>query len=238
MPAGINTDDTAVGQQESGDKKTKRRPGRQQDILDVFTDLVASRGYDETSISEIAGALGISKGTIMHHYGSKERILEAMSLRYMNQRLLELDVILEEYERAPQRLAAVILTIVTGLRDDYAATRAFSREFMRFVDDPVMDEVRRLRAKFTSTVRSIIVQGVEEGSLQSRSPKILTLQILGMCNWNWTWLHPLGPLDAEEIARLYIEHLMYGLTTRDQPDDVLPSELHPRIAALRKARQE
>ena len=39
----------------------------------AFTRAVAERGYDGTNFGDLAVELGISKGTIVHHFGTKDR---------------------------------------------------------------------------------------------------------------------------------------------------------------------
>lgn len=50
-----------------------RSPGRRSEILDAFVRYVAERGYERTNIGDIADELGMSKGTIVHHFGTKPR---------------------------------------------------------------------------------------------------------------------------------------------------------------------
>ncbi len=53
-------------------------------ILDVAFGLFCSKGYDNTSISDIvAGLDGLTKGAIYHHFDSKEAILDAAFERAM-----------------------------------------------------------------------------------------------------------------------------------------------------------
>ena len=44
-------------------------------ILRVFAELVARKGYSDTSLSEVAGTLGLSKGTIVHHFGDRKSVV-------------------------------------------------------------------------------------------------------------------------------------------------------------------
>lgn len=187
------------------------RPGRQDEILETFTEKVASKGYDGTSLGEIAGELGLSKGTIMHHYGAKENILRRMSLEYMERRLAELDLIAEAYEEPVRRLAAIITALITAFRDDRAATQAFSREFMRFAQEPVMEEVRALRERYSAAVRGELERGMATGTFRRLDSRVVTLQLIGMCNWGWTWIDPEGALTVEEIAAVYVETVIGGL---------------------------
>jgi AcrR family transcriptional regulator len=66
---------------------TTQRKSKRGEILLCFTELVAKRGYDEVSIRDVAEALEISKGTVLHHFRSKEAILEQINNDYMRRRL-------------------------------------------------------------------------------------------------------------------------------------------------------
>ena len=50
-------------------------------ILDVALDLFIEKGYDKTSLREIAEPLGFSKAALYYHFASKEDILMALHMR-------------------------------------------------------------------------------------------------------------------------------------------------------------
>jgi AcrR family transcriptional regulator len=50
-------------------------------ILDVALDLFTEKGYDKTSLREIAEQLGFTKAALYYHFASKEDILMALHLR-------------------------------------------------------------------------------------------------------------------------------------------------------------
>ncbi|MGY1697320.1 TetR/AcrR family transcriptional regulator [Geodermatophilus sp. SYSU D00814] len=57
------------------------RPFRQQideGILDRAAGLFARRGYAKTSIQDVAGAVGLSKAGLLHHFPSKDALHEAV----------------------------------------------------------------------------------------------------------------------------------------------------------------
>src|SRR4030095_17061442 len=56
-------------------KREDRRSGRQDVILDAASRLFSARGYHATSVQDIADAVGILKGSLYHHFESKEAIL-------------------------------------------------------------------------------------------------------------------------------------------------------------------
>lgn len=49
-----------------------------ENIISVSAKLFSEKGYDKTSMQDIVGALGMSKGAIFHHFNSKEDIFNAV----------------------------------------------------------------------------------------------------------------------------------------------------------------
>ena len=51
---------------------------RREEILDAAQELFESKGYEQTSTTDIMKKVGIAKGTLYYHFASKEEILDAM----------------------------------------------------------------------------------------------------------------------------------------------------------------
>ena len=49
-----------------------------QEILDTALELFSVQGFEATSISQIADAVGIRKASVYSHFGSKQELLEAL----------------------------------------------------------------------------------------------------------------------------------------------------------------
>jgi AcrR family transcriptional regulator len=56
-------------------------PDTRERILDVALDLFIEKGYDKTTLREIAEQLGFTKAALYYHFPSKQRILIALHLR-------------------------------------------------------------------------------------------------------------------------------------------------------------
>lgn len=56
-------------------------PDTREQILDVALELFVERGYDNTSLREIAERMGFSKAALYYHFPSKDDILMALHLR-------------------------------------------------------------------------------------------------------------------------------------------------------------
>lgn len=63
----------------------KQADARKNEILAAAETLFAKRGYDHTSVADIMDAVGIAKGTLYHHFKSKEEIMDALIERQTSQ---------------------------------------------------------------------------------------------------------------------------------------------------------
>lgn len=216
---------------------TVQRKSRRGEILQCFTEMVAERGYDEVSIRDVAEALGISKGTILHHFRSKEALLEQVHSEYMRRRLAEAADFLAEFDDPVDQLQLIVYQLMLSQQDDRAATVAFSREIVRSAEEEVMAEVRAMRDEYSARVIEIIRRGVQSGAFEAVDPRLTALQVFGMCNWSWTWFKPEGRWPASRIADEFCRTLIGGLsgdrTTPELKGEVLSQAVAAAMAAHR-----
>lgn len=57
---------------------------RKEEILNVAEQLFAEKGFDNASTNDIINKIGIARGTLYHHFSSKEEILDAIVERMIN----------------------------------------------------------------------------------------------------------------------------------------------------------
>jgi AcrR family transcriptional regulator len=200
------------------------RKSRRAEILQCFTEMVAERGYDEVSVRDVAEALGISKGTILHHFRSKESLLEELHGDYMRRRLAEAHDLLADFDDPVDQLRLIVYQLMLSQQDDRAATVAFAREIVRFAGEDSMADVRAMRTQYSALVTDIVRRGVEQGSFAPVDPALTALQLFGMCNWSWTWFEPAGRWSAGQIADAYC-HTLIGGISRDSAAAQLNGEV-------------
>jgi TetR/AcrR family transcriptional regulator, cholesterol catabolism regulator len=203
----------------------KRRASRRGEIVATFTEMVAEHGYDAVAIRDLAEHLGISKGTVLHHFGSKDRLLEEVHSTYMRRRLDEIGLILAQLEGPEERLKGMVFQNLIAMQQDAAATRAFAREIVRFASEDLMQDVRAMRREYYEILRGILAEGIERGAFRPADPTIVALQLFGMMNWTWTWFDPAGGATVESIARSFLDVVLHGLDPGAEPAAAGDTEL-------------
>lgn len=187
------------------------RGGRRQEILETFTRHVAERGYDRANFGDVASELGMSKGTIVHHFGTKDRMLAEVQEGYMRRRLAEAGELLARLSAPAERVAAFVHAGVRYSADEPHTTVAFQREVVRLVDQPGMASARALRDAYRDLVVGVLRDGEIDGSFVPGDARLRSLQMFGSLHWMWTWFDPDGRLTPGEVAAEFALTLLRGL---------------------------
>lgn len=196
-------------------------PETRQAIVDRFSELVAERGFEEASVSAVAASVGVSKGTVVHHFPAKDLILQEAHLQYIERRIREMNRIIARESDPRRQLAAMMYCIIRAHRDDRAGTVSFLREFSRFVSSPNTGHLRALRAEFTAIMSTILRKGDAEGVFSIPDVTLTTLQVFGMCNYVWTWYRPEEQASAEKIAAIFARNILLGFVVGERSDNTL-----------------
>jgi len=102
-------------------RTVKTAEERKKEILDVAEELFAQKGYDNASTNDIISKIGIARGTLYHHFDSKEEILDALVDRMTREGINRAVTIVEDKNRPIlKRLTGVIysLRVESGARDE------------------------------------------------------------------------------------------------------------------------
>src|SRR5260370_12936535 len=94
--------------------KEKQRQERESLILQVAEEVLSEKGYQETSIDEIAARVGIAKGTVYLHFPSKEDLVVTIFARNMQTLLEGVDGIIASPPTSRAKLEALLYFMYTG----------------------------------------------------------------------------------------------------------------------------
>lgn len=205
-----------------------RSYGRQsrERILKSAQTLFAEQGLDQTSMSDIAAAAGLSRATVFNHFGSKALILDALTARSLRAYGDLLDQALaDETTATDQLLRRLFAQMSRGLE----LTRAVQREVFGEIRKVSMGldaegESPGLRREAFGRLVALISRGQQRGELtQRKSAETLATAFDSLLAGAVTqWLHAGAPARLEPLLEDLIDLLLNGigaaeLTPRD-PD--------------------
>jgi AcrR family transcriptional regulator len=203
------------------DKKPDRPgPGRPPSIQDpagticnAAAALFAEKGYDGTSLQDVAGLVGVTKAGLYHYFPTKQALYEAIvttTLRELIQAAEEAVAGAPDHESRLIRFMTAHAGYFAGNRSKYRASF-----FGRGGDAAEYTaEQLELRRAYAGILERQLEEGVRSGRMTSTDIPSTARGILGMLNWMSRWYRPDGALSAEQIAEGFASTLLFGLIPR------------------------
>lgn len=168
-------------------------------ILRAAARLFHERGYQGTTVRDIADAVGILSGSLFHHFRSKEEmLLEIMREAALNLCLLAEDVLkrtADPAERLQQIIDIELEWMVGDIKKDYLAVLVFE---WREVPESAKPEFTRLRKRYHSIWIDVLEQYGQ--TVPMRIPADAAARILhGALMGAMTWFRTSGRYSAREF---------------------------------------
>src|ERR1700704_4462712 len=168
------------------------------------------RGYDAPSVSDIAGALGITKAGLYHYFESKEALLFEIT-SYGLDRVRDEVILPARAMRDPEaRLRQLVIRHARIATQGRGAIAQLVDE-VRALPPPARKRVEeRMRAYF-DLVRDTMVELRSAGRLRNVDPTVATFSLIGTILWLPRWFRQNGRLSQEQVANEIANIALGGL---------------------------
>lgn len=187
---------------------------RVQEILDVGSRIFAEKGYDATSMRDIANAAGVSKALLYHHFASKDDIYARISFLATQDLNTFVASRIPADGTAAEKVRAFTIGAATFFADHRAAWIAASNAFWSDPDRHRLETRVARRRQFEQRLRDLIAEGVASGEFNAVDPAMAGRLILSGINWMQRWYNPAKGQSASEIVNQYADILLGGLQKR------------------------
>jgi AcrR family transcriptional regulator len=186
-------------------------------VIATAADLFARNGYHGTGIAELGRAVGLGRGALYHYIESKEAVLYAISKDQVDKMNSLAESILDEGLEPEELLRTMARGLLRNIATHRSEWTVFFREYGALTGQR-RDHVIAARERYEGYWRQALDQGVRSGVLRP-TRRILVKGILGMLNYTYLWFEPDGELTPEELADIFMDALIHGLSSRSVPQD-------------------
>jgi AcrR family transcriptional regulator len=178
-----------------------RSKGTINKVLVTARDLFFEKGYDNTSVAQIAKAASVSVGAIYHHFSDKAQILYALHRAYRDARIELLSDLLAKAKataKAPEDVLALHMDIIFGsARSD--------RRFLRLVEelrikDPRIHELQtRWDDEFCQQMLALYRAVSTQPASRQLAKQVRCIHNVFRASAMWSVLHEFTPNDFMRI---------------------------------------
>lgn len=189
------------------------RPGHSLDsLLDVAVAAFNERGYDATSMDELAARLGITKSAIYHHVSSKVDLLRLA----LDRALDALFAVTEEPGATTGRAIDRLEHVVRGSVHVLTAELPFVTLLLRVRGNSAVERsALQRRREFDRIVTDLVRAAEDEGDVRPDvDPAVTSRLLFGTVNSLTEWYRPDGGLSADDLADALVATTFRGLRTR------------------------
>ena len=192
--------------------KEKQRQEREDLILQAAEDVLAEKGYHDTSMDEIAARVGVAKGTVYLHFASKGDLVFALLEREM-QRLLQF---VEHTASLPLTARARLESILQEMYRGMLGKRA--RLLIALYTSPDVrkdlpqkkEYVHNIWNQLSARITTVLEEGKAAGELE---PSLPTPVLLGtffslLSPWGYERLIREEQIPPEELVK-HIAHIYF-----------------------------
>ena len=184
------------------DNKSDKLP-RKELIIKAAAKLFRTKGYEGTSVRDIAAEAGILKGSVYHYIETKEDLLFEIMMRGISLSMYELEKIMAQDTEPAEKLKGAVYSLLWHVMNytDESAVWLYEKESL---SPDNLKQYMQYRDKYEKTIRAVIEEGMNKGQFKQFNPKLVTFGILGMCNWLVNWYKPEGALSSNQIIEEYV----------------------------------
>ncbi len=196
---------------ETRNRRSRAPRRRQSEILEAAARVFHQKGYESTSIQDIADSVGILKGSLYYYITSKEDLLYEILQGVHQDALKNLDRIRALEGTALQKIRAFVVVHFAHNAENLVKMGVFFKDF-RSLSGERRDVIVEERDMYDNFLRDLIRAAQKEGLVcPDVDPKLAAITILGMLNWVYQWYRPDGGMSVLEIANDYGDFVVLGL---------------------------
>lgn len=170
------------------------------------------RGYHATSMDHIATSLGVTKGALYRYVKSKDEVLFEC---FMHSNRIG-DAAIANAKKLKGKAIDKLASFLTEFTREYLESNVAGGAMVEI--DALMPaqrkEVVKGRDRIDQQLRQWLKEGIAEGSVADKSPKLMMFTFMGAINWIPSWFSADGEFSAAEVAQGVSEILVGGIRSR------------------------
>jgi TetR/AcrR family transcriptional regulator, cholesterol catabolism regulator len=194
------------GQREPAPGPDPRRSEMYRTIAQLFRD----RGFDATSVSDIARALGLTKAGLYHHFDSKEALLFEIMMFGLDKVRDEVILPVRAIGDPEERLRQLITRHARITTRGHGAV-AHLQDEIRALPPPARKQIEHRMRVYFDLVRGTLDELHAAGRLCDVDRTVATFSLIGMILWLPRWFRQDGRLTQDHVAENIANLALGGL---------------------------
>lgn len=178
-------------------------------LLHEAARLFREKGYERTTVRDLAAAVGIQSGSLFHHFRTKEDILKAVMVETIRLNTALMQAAMEAATTSRDKLQALIraeLESINGQTGEAMAVLVFEWRSLSEASQVYVLELRDIYEQLWLDVLEVL----RDDGVLAAEPFVVRRLLTGALSWTVTWYRPDGGLTLDDLTEQVVA--MMGLT--------------------------
>jgi TetR/AcrR family transcriptional regulator, cholesterol catabolism regulator len=193
------------------DRIAVQREGRAAEVYRTAAEIILQKGYDATSVNDIAQALGITKAGLYHYIHGKTQLLFDIMQYGLNELDREVARPAAKIQDPEARLRFMIAMHARIVTRGHGAVTILVDE-ARALTPAQNRKVTRKKREYFDFLRATLQELKDAGKLRDVNLSVAAFSLLGMINWLSRWYRAEGKLDEKHVSESIVDIALNGLT--------------------------
>lgn len=187
-------------------------PVRQNELLQIAADLFADRGYNATTVRDIADEAGILSGSLYHHFDSKESMIDTILSSFIERTLAQYEGVVAEGKGPTETFEGLVRASLDSMVDNRSAILIYQNEARYLAGQPRFSYLRDAHRRFERIWTDVLKDGIAAGEFRDTVDPKLVYRLIRDTVWAAPrWYRPGGSLKPERIIEQYTAVLIDGV---------------------------
>ncbi|MBS0340160.1 MAG: TetR family transcriptional regulator [Proteobacteria bacterium] len=184
---------------------------RQEQLIDIAIRLFARKGYEGTSLRDIADEARITKAALYYHFPNKEELYERIVLESMQNLVDTVSAAMRAGATPAERVRLFMRASADFLDRSRDSWIAGSNAFWSNSDARPRAVTVELRDTYERLLRESIRDAINQGQFRPVDPAMAGRMLLSMLNHLCRWHSLGGRLSTREVIDQYLDMTFSGL---------------------------
>ncbi|MBL7737308.1 MAG: TetR/AcrR family transcriptional regulator [Chitinophagaceae bacterium] len=190
--------------------KTKKNSPRKEIILEKAAQLFRKKGFNATSMRDLAENVGVEAASLYNHIRSKEEILQEICFRVANKFMANIDEVNAKDTSALAKVEAILRFNIRQMIHHYEEVYVSDREW-KHLTDPYLSNLKNQRRIYRQRIASIIEEGIRNGEIKKIDAPTAVLIMLHAVSGIESWHRSKQKISGELLEQNMTLILVGGL---------------------------
>ncbi len=173
-------------------------------IIDAAARLFSLKGYEATSLDDIAGDLGTARSALYYHVSGKAELRALIQVKRARMLADEAEAIANGAGGPEEKVAAFVRAHLNHFERFFPESRMWTQiTTAPTVEDAISSAVHEQQKRIDTNLRAIIREGIAAAAFRDMDVAVAALGVIGLCNYITTWYRPDGRMSVAEVAEVF-----------------------------------